>query len=273
MPGLKRAVWARMPGSARRIYIVITMRRFSGKRPLEALHYLRHGRETDNFTYPIGNREELVDFVSVIAEAPRDHVARYFAELETDTQLASWLRERLASRRDRLSEPHYGRRIVWYSLARLTRPDLIVETGVHDGLGSAILLRALDRNGSGRLCGMDINSTSGWLIPSELRDRFDLKLGPSLASMSALEGQVDMFIHDSDHRYEYEWAEYETISPKLGSRAVLISDTAQDSDALRDFAKARQRQFSFCREVSRNHWYPGAGVGISLPHSASSSDA
>ncbi len=266
VPGLKRALWETMPGPTRRIYLLITMRRFSMRRPLESLRYLLHGRETDNFTYPIGNREELIDFVSGIAEAPRNRVAGYFAELEEDSTLLSWLRDRLATRKDRPSEPHYGRRIVWYALARLSRPQLIVETGVHDGLGSAVLLRALDQNGTGRLCGMDIKPGSGWMIPANLRGRFDFKLGPSLTSISALEGPVDMFLADSDHRYEYERAEYEAVSPKLASTATLISDTAQDGNALRDFATARQRQFSFCREVSQKHWYPGAGIGISLPN-------
>jgi hypothetical protein len=254
-----------MPAPARRLYVLVTQRHLSVRRPVEALRYLHQGREVDNFTYPISNREELVDFVSGVTQTTRIRISALFAELEGDSTLLSQLREGLKTRKDRSSEPHYGRRIVWYALARLLRPRLIVETGVHDGLGSAVLLRAIDQNGVGRLLGMDIRPDSGWLIPFELRDRFDFKLGPSLASIAALDRPVNMFVADSDHRPEYESAEYEAVLPQLASGAVLISDTAWYGDELKNFAEVHHRQFSYCREVSRNHWYPGAGVGISLP--------
>jgi len=263
VPGLKRAVWERMPGSAQRLYMLVRMRRYSAKRPFEAMRYLRRGRETDNFLYPIANRDELLALTCRVTRASPDRVGGYFKELEEDSELREWLRGGLATRADRSGEPHYGRRIVWYALVRHLRPARMVETGVHDGLGSSVLLRALERNATGHLYGMDTWPKSGWLIPSPLRSRFDLMLGSSLHSIGDLSEPLDLFVHDSDHRYEYEIAEYQAVAAKLAPDAMLISDNAHYGDALKNFAGTHGRPFLYCRELSRNHWYPGGGIGVS----------
>jgi len=261
--GLRATIRGLTPRPARRIAVLIQMRHHVVRRPRESLNYVLRGRETINFTYPISNRDELVDFVAGLTGDPR--AAGYFSELEQDSELAGWLREGLATRKDREKEPYFGRRVVWYALVRLRKPRLVVETGVHDGLGSAVILRALERNGKGRLLGMDISPTSGWLIPLQLRDRFDFQLGPSLASIETLVQPVDIFLHDSDHRYAYETAEYVAVAPKLTKAGTLISDNAHACDALKDYATRSQRRFGFCRELSAHHWYPGAGVGVAVP--------
>ena len=73
-----------------------------------------------------------------------------------------------------------------------------------------------------------------------------------------------MFIHDSDHRYEHETAEFELIVTHLDQRAALISDNAHSGTAFLDFCDRHGFQFSFWREAPLRHFYPGAGIGLAI---------
>jgi hypothetical protein len=76
---------------------------------------------------------------------------------------------------------------------------------------------------------------------------------------------IDLFIHDSDHRYEHEWAEFETAIGRASPGVILLSDNAHATTALRDFAESRDLAFGFWRERPLRHFYPGGGIGIASP--------
>src|SRR5262249_19056706 len=155
-------------------------------------------------------------------------VRRVIAELEDDEATREDLRHRLRARGHRSRRPAYGRRLGWYAVARLTRPALIVETGIHEGIGSAVLLRAFQRNAAdgagGRLLAFDIREDVWWLVADRLRDRYDVYIGDTKTQLSAaVDGRsVDMFVHDSDHTYEHETFELETVLRRASSQAALI---------------------------------------------------
>ncbi len=109
---------------------------------------------------------------------------------------------------------------------RELRPAVFIETGVLHGMLSAFVLEAMRVNGHGRLISIDLPSypesgpanvdgyqgmlppgrQPGWLVPDELRDRWDLRLGRSLellpAAIADAAGELDVFLHDSDHTHE-----------------------------------------------------------------------
>jgi hypothetical protein len=153
---------------------------------------------------------------------------------------------------------------------RATRPRLVVETGVHDGLGSTVLLRALERNAReghhGRLVSFDPAASSGWLIPAFLRSRHRLVTGLAPESFEeAIGGEVvGLFIHDSDHSYGHETAEFEAIRGFASPGTVYITDNAHGSTAFRDFCARHGLGFRIFRETPRKHWYPGAAMGIAV---------
>jgi hypothetical protein len=125
---IRRVVRTITPAPARRqARLVFAKRRIVGvyggirRSPTESLRSLLFDHELDNFTYQIANP----------------------AELAQDREVARAIGSRLARRTDRNRSMPFGRRLGWYAIARLRRPGLIVETGVHDGLGSTALLRAL----------------------------------------------------------------------------------------------------------------------------------
>lgn len=238
--------------------------------PLHALRYVVVGRELDNFTYDIANNADLAGFLAGAYDVEPELAARYIEELRNDEDLERALRARLAHRSDRNDRMPFGRRLGWYAAARIRRPSLIIETGVHDGLGSIALLRALERNTAegapGRLIGFDINPEAGWLIPDALRTSYTLVIGDALARLPEIMGveRVGLFLHDSDHRYEHETAELTAIIGHMEDGGTLISDNAHSSAAFADFCSRHGLDARLWREEPRDHFYPGAGIGLAV---------
>lgn len=241
------------------------------RNPAAARAFVLHGEEQDNFTYDIANRDQLAAMLATqLGDDPAD-VRAMISELDEDHAFDAALRDRLATRADRPSSMPFGRRLGWYATVRRTKPSLVVETGVHDGLGSAVLLRALLRNRTegapGELLSFDIRSDVGWLIPDDLREGFQLVVGDSTQELrSRLRGKtVDLFIHDSYHTYDHERSELDAVIDHLAGDGVIISDNAHATDALADFAREHEFDFAFFMERPLDTWFGGAGLGIARP--------
>jgi hypothetical protein len=238
------------------------------------LAYIVLDPEIDNFTYDLGNVEDLVRFLADRLGADPAEVERYVREPLGDRELLSSLRARTRWRFWVKRRPRFGRRLGWYAIARLTLPDVIVETGIHDGLGSTLLLRALELNSrehavEGELISFDPRPEAGWLVSKSLRHRWDPWYVTSQEGMGeALSArQVDFFIHDSDHTYEVEEFEFKTVLEHAATRCVLLSDNSHATSALRDMASEIGSQYGFYAERPKDHWYPGAGIGLAVVES------
>jgi len=144
-------------------------------------------------------------------------------------------------------------RLILYCLVRVLKPDIVLETGVANGVSSAYILKALDENQKGVLISVDLPSValkaifhkdSGWVVPDELRKRWRLYLGKSssvLPRILPMLSGVDLFFHDSDHSYSNMMFEFRTVYPFLRQGGVLTSDDATTHDALLDFADSLQK--------------------------------
>lgn len=238
--------------------------------PAKALRYLLFDREVDNFTYDITNKDDLAACIAGVLGRDANIIRSYVNELETDRKLREAIEDAMGTRQGRKRSVFYGRRLGWYAIVRATKPQLAIETGVHDGLGSAVLLRALARNADegaeGVLLSFDIRQDVGWLVPPWLRSRYELRISDARTTLGEAVGdrRVDFFLHDSDHRYEHESGEFEAVLQLTGPGAVLISDNAHSGTAFRDFCARRGLAFSFCREQPDHPFYPGAGIGIAV---------
>ncbi len=139
----------------------------------QVLRWWVRARETTNLTYPITplSRLQLAALTAQVTGATPERVLELFDELEQDGALRAHIVQ-LASAPERRhkSDPHmpYGRRLVWYALVRLLRPQQVVETGVEKGLGSVVICAALLRNRAeghpGQYIGTDINPRAGYLL-------------------------------------------------------------------------------------------------------------
>jgi predicted O-methyltransferase YrrM len=268
---LKRVLPTRLRSQLRRLRAkarTLWTYRVIQRDPLLAVRYFLLDRELDNFTYELTNEDELADLISKILSVPASLAMSHIDEIKADTAFDHAIQGALADRRDRNATMPLGRRLGWYAIARITRPQVVVETGVHDGLGSAVMLRALQRNASegtsGSLVSFDVREDVGWIIPPELRSRHELHIGDALALMTLALGDrpVDLFIHDSDHRYEHESAEFEVVRPLARPGAVLITDNAHGGTAFRDFCDRHGLPCHVFREKPKEHFYPGAAMGV-----------
>lgn len=138
--------------------------------------------------------------------------------------------------------PTRGRPLL-YALVRLSKPSIVVETGVADGQSTAAITQALHDNMHGMLFSIDLPFTErmledgdrqvlppgrgiGYFVPKVLGDRWQLILGDAREKLPELLsniGQLDIFLHDSLHTERHMMWEYETAWPYLKTGSALLS--------------------------------------------------
>jgi Methyltransferase domain len=199
--------------------------------------------------------------LALIVSAEREEVERLRVELiENHGFFDEFARAFVPVRHERPAWPVWTEFV--YLLVRLARPAVFCETGVFDGKSSAIILQALEDNGSGMLVSVDLparatieNSTErmisstlppardpGWAIPERLRHRQRLLLGDAselLPEFFAEFPAVDVFMHDSLHTYEHMSFEYSLAWQHLRAGGFLLSDDIFVASAFHDFCRAR----------------------------------
>jgi predicted O-methyltransferase YrrM len=151
-----------------------------------------------------------------------------------------------------------------YRLLRGLRPRVSVETGVCNGVSTAFVLLALEDNEEGELYSIDLPEVAGeeyepgtfwdgkggavippgkepgWMVPPTLRDRWRLVLGRSQEELPPLLGrlgEIDFFMHDSEHSYECMSFEFRTAWAALREGGVLVADDVNVNAAWDEFAR------------------------------------
>ena len=234
--------------------------------------WLYKSREDSNFTYDLTdqNKDYVASFVSAITNCSLSQVRSYIAELDGDLALREHVRSAVIRFGDGAMDPdaRYGRRIGWYAFVRASKPKVIIETGVDKGLGSCVLTSALLKNQSeghpGYYYGTDINPNAGYLFQGVYRTVGTILYGDSIASLQQFNQPIDLFINDSDHSADYEKREYEIVQSKLSNKALILADNSHVTNCLCKFAEQTGRKFLFFQEKPKEHWYPGAGIGVAF---------
>lgn len=239
-------------------------------------HYVKWlfvSRETTNFIYELNkkNKNYLAALLANITGKSINEIIDYINEIESDQELINHFRMMISKSTESGKTDYnfkYGRRVGWYALVRILKPKIIIETGVDKGMGSCVLTSALIKNKSegfeGYYYGTDINLKAGYLFDGIYKNHGEILYGDSIETLKKFERKIDLFINDSDHSSDYEYQEYLTIKEKLSDNAVILGDNSHYSDKLYKFSIENGRQFLFFKEEPLNHWYPGAGIGISF---------
>jgi hypothetical protein len=226
--------------------------------------------EDTNFYYELTPRNEaaLTTLVAAVTGTEVGRIEGYVEEVKADAALYSHIASAFkhnTQMRDVVIG--YGRRIGWYAFVRALKPRLVVETGVAHGVGASVLCAALLRNleegYEGSYLGTEINPDAGELLTGIYASVGRVAYGDSLDSLRMLTTPIDVFINDSDHSELYESMEYEAVAHLLSASSIILGDNSHVTNALRDFSVERGRPYFFFSEVPRDHWYPGAGIGIS----------
>lgn len=160
-----------------------------------------------------------------------------------------------------------------YAIIRSERPDTVVETGVCNGVSTLVILMAMKENNMGELYSIDYPTFSddpvpdfqekqypddhtfsaipkgkspGWIIPKNLRGRWELRTGKSQQELPPLLSEleeIDIFIHDSDHTFPCMMFEYELAWEFLRSGGLLLSDDIHANAAFDVFGETRAEQY------------------------------
>jgi hypothetical protein len=240
---------------------------------IEYSKWLEMSDESSNYTYQLKNFHHLCGWIDGVTSCGLEKAKYFIDEILNDADLAKYLAEVETmdmSKKNLEKYPGllYGRRIGWYAIARITKPKLIIETGVDRGLGSVILSRAAMKNSidgySCRYLGTDINPDAGYLLKGTLKQYGEIVYGDSIDSLKKINDPVDIFINDSDHSADYEAREYETIKPLLTPSSILLGDNSHVTNKLYEFAVIEGMSFLHFAEQPTSHWYPGAGIGAAF---------
>jgi methyltransferase family protein len=152
-----------------------------------------------------------------------------------------------------------------YVLVRGLRPELVVETGVAQGITSAYILAGLSDNGIGQLHSIDLPSrgmiTSGLVgaaVSNGLRKRWTYHWGPSSRLLPPLlerSGRtLSLFVHDSDHRYANMRRELEWAWKSAGEDAWIVADDVELHSAFQDFAATAGGEPVYVSQEAKRGW-------------------
>jgi predicted O-methyltransferase YrrM len=128
-----------------------------------------------------------------------------------------------------------------YALVKIRKPEVAIETGSFRGMSSAFILKGMQdaRLQGGKLFSIERRPDCGIgaLIPAELRDRFVSVVGDveTLLRGSELPPRIDLFLHDSTHRYRHQMWEFEKFWPRINNGGVLVSHDIDRNASFVDF--------------------------------------
>lgn len=150
---------------------------------------------------------------------------------------------------------------ILYFVCWFSKPEIIVETGVANGISSSYILLALKNRNEGKLYSVDgifmpyhTKEKIGQAIPEHLKNKQSLVIGDSQVVLKKLLpdlGIIDLFLHDSYHTYNQMITEYNIAWPYIKTGGFLTSDIIDLNDAFLDFAEKIERDPIIILEENR----------------------
>jgi predicted O-methyltransferase YrrM len=185
-----------------------------------------------------------VDIKAILQEEPLHRITQYVIDGFNNPKLSA-VRSSFNA--------HLDLARLCYILCRARKPQVVVETGVANGVTSTFILQALEVNGSGELHSIDLpplavydGSEVGSLIPQNLRHRWRLNLGSSrrlLPPLAERLGKIDMFVHDSLHSYHNVRREMRVASKKLAQDGIMVVDNVAGNSAFPEWVRKHKPKF------------------------------
>ena len=145
--------------------------------------------------------------------------------------------------------------VILYFSILLQKPEIVVESGVSDGMSSLFILNALKSNGTGRLYSIDFPDVGmpiiygkepGWIVPEHMRTQWDLILGKSKNKLPILLERlkfIDIFIHDSEHSYQNMKFEFNCALQHSHEDSIIMSDDVAANHAFMECLQLSSMEF------------------------------
>lgn len=189
-------------------------------------------------------------FLGLVTDCSAGRISRFLEEPFGDAEFAEHIRQtrNILGRAAISTADLYAKKVlIQYAIVRALKPELMVETGIANGVSSSYLLLAMQKNCKGHLHSVEIDRSNvlldgrdpGWIVPESLRLRWSIHMGPSEVILpDLLKGlpPLDIFIHDSLHTYEHMKLEFGLALPYLRPGALLLADDATWNSAFSEFA-------------------------------------
>ena len=150
-----------------------------------------------------------------------------------------------------------GNYILLYFLVRKLKPNTVVETGVAAGWSSLSILRALRKNGNGKLYSSDFpyfrlenpEQYIGYLAKNEVNKInwfLDIR-GDDVAIPEILKrignDSIDLIHYDSDKSYSGRDKVLKTLHPKINPKTIVIFDDIQDNLHFKDLTEKTKEDY------------------------------
>lgn len=203
---------------------------FQGDKNGVSLNYLSN--YTDGLFFTI---DELCNSVKILPSSMKDYINE--AE-ENYLQLQRHKKEIMNNRWDA------GKNLflLLYTYVRASKPKLIIETGVANGVTTNAIMNAAYRNQNDfALHSFDILPKAQEAYNGQGNWKFHLLNKPykkNLVKITDKLTEVDMWVHDSNHGFRWQNMEYGLALSKLSAQGVLISDDIDASQAWSQKAKS-----------------------------------
>jgi caffeoyl-CoA O-methyltransferase len=110
-------------------------------------------------------------------------------------------------------------------LVAMVAPRLVVEIGTFSGYSALAMAGALPPEGRIVTCELSPDRArfaQGYFDRSPFADRIDLRVGPALDTVAALDGPFDFAFIDADKEGYTDY--YEAVVPKLSPRGLIAVD-------------------------------------------------
>ena len=128
-----------------------------------------------------------------------------------------------------------------YAYILNSKPSVVIETGVANGITTNIIMKALEQTG-GTLHSFDVDpKTKNVYIGSGhwnfhlLTNNFENMLQEIISNI----GMINLWIHDSNHGYQWQAFEYDLAADSLQKNGILVSDDIDSSTAWGLASKSR----------------------------------
>lgn len=143
-----------------------------------------------------------------------------------------------------------------YAYILAENPFTVVETGVANGITTNSIMRALEKTG-GTLHSFDIDSRTQNVYKGKGNWQFHQLTGNlerSLQNQIEEIGTVDLWIHDSNHGFQWQTFEYWLAAKVLSSGELLVSD---DIDSLMALGISSRNLFEHSSAIFDNRKFIG----------------
>lgn len=234
-----------------------------GLPPGRALRYVLADPEVDSFSYRIANVDELAATLAGVLDRPEDEIRGYLVEAREDPVLSDALKQPWRHWLWAKRHPHpKGYHEACWAVLRATRPAVAVETGILDGLGSTVMLAALERNAregaEGELISFDVMPGAGQMVPASLRRRWTTVWADAGAAIDEVIGERRIGFISSDSLRDPAQIRREVEAAHRHRAAPLVAMTTWGRLG-HDWPAERIVRF---RERPADHFYGGVTFAI-----------